>query len=119
MSAAQQPPETESRLGACGQVAADDGNGTDGGHRAWCSPEECCYSLGTWVHQQDLTHWEDKAAEVRVESGLLDPVDDSNVYVELSLQDLRMKWVQYHGILPVEVVRRLRDQLTEHLDAVE
>lgn len=105
---------------AVDQVAtAVDGNGTEAGHRAWCSPAECYYSEGTPVHQQALSRWEDQAADLEVESRLLGPADDPNVYVELSLRDLRLRWVQYYGFLRVEVARRLRDQLSAHLDAVE
>jgi hypothetical protein len=53
-----------------------------------------------------------------VESRLVSPVDDPAVYVELSLRDLWLKWFHYYGILP-GVARRLRDQLSAHLDAVE
>ena len=54
-----------------------------------------------------------------VESRLVGPVDDSTVYVESSVRNLRLSWLRYDGYLPLEVARRLRDQLSAHLDAVE
>ena len=95
------------------------GNGVGScGHRVWCAPDECYFSEGTLVHLQPLTRWEDESAEVAVESRLVGPVDESTVYVELSVWNLRLSWLHYEGYLPVEVARRLRDQLSAHLDAV-
>ena len=91
---------------------------TDSGHPPWCSADECYVTLGTRVHQQALTRWEDTTAEVAIEMRLLDPDDDPQVYLELGLRDLRCRWSSYFGLLPLEVARRLRDQLTAHLDAV-
>ncbi len=93
------------------------GNGA--GHPAWCSAEHCFVTDdGVRVHGQAPTWWEDGTAEVRVDTRLIDPADDPGVYVELSMQNLRFKTSRYCGILPVATVQRLRDQLTEHLDAV-
>ena len=89
------------------------------GHRGWCAPGECYFSEGTLVHQQALTRWEDEDAEVAVESRLVGLVDEPTVYIELSVRNLRLTWLRYDGHLPVEVARRLRDQLSAHLDAVE
>lgn len=111
--------ETQESQRERGPVAVDD-NGSDEQHPAWCSREHCFVTdQGVVLHQQAPIRWEDGRAEVRCESRLLDPADDEHTYVELSLENLRLKWLRYHGILPVEVARRLRDQLTEHLDAVE
>ncbi|MGH3755882.1 MAG: hypothetical protein ACRDRP_25020 [Pseudonocardiaceae bacterium] len=88
-------------------------------HPAWCSPGHCLVTEdGVRVHEQAPVRWEDHEAEVRLESRLLDPAGEEDTYVELILTNLRLTWFRYCGILPVEVVRRLCDQLTEHLDAV-
>jgi hypothetical protein len=65
------------------------------------------------------TRWEDDTAEVRCESRLLDPADDEYVYVELCLQNLRLKDNRFDWVVPLDTARRLRDQLTEHLDAAQ
>ncbi len=99
--------------------AAMDGNGADGQHPAWCSPQHCNVTDdGVRGHEQAPVRWEDHEGEVRWESRLFDPADAEHPYVELSLENLRLTWVHYYGILPLEVARRLRDQLTKHLDAV-
>jgi hypothetical protein len=114
------PPETQHQPRERDHVAVKNGKRTDDEHPAWCSPAHCFVTdEEVRVHQQAPTHWEDQTAELRCESGLLDPADDEYVYVELSLRDLRLKSVQYYGCLPVDVARRLRDQLTEHLDAAQ
>lgn len=119
MSAAEQPPETESQPRERGAVAVD-GKGTDDEHPAWCSSERCYVTdEGVRVHEQAPTRLEDDTAEVRFESRLLDPADDSNIYVELHLQSLRFTASQFHWLVPVTTARRLRDQLTAHLDAVQ
>ncbi len=95
------------------------GKRTDAEHPAWCSAEHCYVTdEGVRVHEQAPTRWEDDTAEVRFESQLLDPADDSNIYVELQLQNLRLKGNQFSWVVPLETAQRLRDQLTEHLDAV-
>lgn len=106
-------PETQHLPRDHDRGAAEDSK--DDGHPAWCSAEECHVSLGTRVHRQAPARWEDKAAGVAFESRLLDPADDPHVYVELSLRDLRLK-DQFYGCLPLDTARRLRDQLTAHLD---
>ncbi len=99
--------------------AAVDGNGCDEQHPAWCSPEHCLVTEdGVRVHQQAPVSWEDHEAEVLFESRLLDPADEQDTYLELSLKNLQLTRFHYLGILPLEVARRLRDQRTEHLDAV-
>ncbi len=99
---------------------AVNGNGSDEQHPAWCSPQHCFVTdTGVRFHHQAPVHWEDGRAEFRCESQLLEATDDENTYIALSLENLRLSWVRYHGTLPVEVARRLRDQLTEHLDAVQ
>ncbi|MGH3898063.1 MAG: hypothetical protein ACRDTA_07355 [Pseudonocardiaceae bacterium] len=94
------------------------GEGSDDEHPAWCSAEYCYVTDdGVRVHEQAPTRWEDDTAEVRCESRLVDPADDADVYVELELQSLRFAANQFHGVVPVAAVRRLRDQLSAHLDA--
>lgn len=91
-------------------------------HPAWCPADgEHCFVTdeGVRVHGQAAVSWKDETAGIRVETRLLDPADDPRVYVELSVQDLRFKSSEYYGMLPVATARRLRDQLTAHLDAVE
>jgi hypothetical protein len=51
------------------------------------------------------------------ESRLLDP-DDDTTYLELRLRKLKIR-DKFSALLPLDVARRLRDQLTEHLDAAE
>ena len=77
-----------------------------------------CHRRGVRVHEQAPIRWQDDTAEVRCESRLLDPADDPNIYVELLLQNLRLTPSQFYGVVPVAAARRLRDQLTAHLDAV-
>jgi hypothetical protein len=101
-------------------VAVEDDKRTDDEHPAWCSAEYCYVTdEGIRVHEQAPTRWEDDTAEVRCESRLLDPADDSNIYVELHLQNLRLKDNRFDWVVPLHTARRLRDQLTEHLDAAQ
>jgi len=103
-----------------GQVAAVDGKRADEEHPAWCSPVHCFVTdEGVRVHQQAPTRWEDQTAQLRCESRLLDPADDEDVYVELHLQCLRFKGNGLSWVVPLDTARRLRDQLTEHLDTVQ
>ncbi|MGH3996168.1 MAG: hypothetical protein ACRDTJ_01735 [Pseudonocardiaceae bacterium] len=104
---------------ASGQGADGDWHG--GFHPAWCSAEHCYVTDddGVRVHMQAPTRWEDGTAEVRVETRLIDPADEPGVYLELSMENLRLKFSQYYGILPIATVRRLQDQLAEHLNAAE
>jgi hypothetical protein len=96
------------------------GKSSGGGHPAWCSPEYCHVTdEGVRVHEQAPAVWEDDEAEMRFEIQLVDPADDSTVYVELRLQNLRFATSRFYGAFPVDTARRLRDQLTAHLDAVE
>jgi len=91
---------------------------SEDGHPAWCSPGHCSVTDdGVRVHQQASVVWEDDAAEVRFESRLVDPADDSNVSVELPLRNLRFTIDRFHGALPVDTTRRLGDELAAHLDA--
>src|SRR5262245_29109927 len=52
---------------------------------------------------------------LRFETCLIDPTDDTT-YLELRMRDLKSR-NQFYGLLPLDTVRHLRDQLTEHLDA--
>ncbi|MGH3872650.1 MAG: hypothetical protein ACRDSR_14265 [Pseudonocardiaceae bacterium] len=105
-------------------VAGQDGKRTDyertdDEHPAWCSAEHCYVTDdGVRVHEQAPTRWEDGIAEVRCESRLLDPADESNIYVELELQNLRLG-NRFDWLMPLDTARQLRDHLTEHLDAVQ
>ena len=72
---------------------------------------------GVRVHQQGTTRWKDE--EVRCESRLLDPADDENVYLELHLQCVRLKDNRFSWVVSLDTARRLRNQLTEHLDAAQ
>ncbi|MGH3772544.1 MAG: hypothetical protein ACRDRW_14305 [Pseudonocardiaceae bacterium] len=87
-------------------------------HPAWCSAEHCFITdEGVWIHEQALAHWEDDNAEIRVESRLVDLADDPETYLELRLKSLRLTPNDFYGLIPVTTARRLRDQLTAHLDA--
>jgi hypothetical protein len=100
------------------QVAVD-GERAAGEHPAWCSPADCFVAdEGVRVHQQAPTRWEDDTAELRCESRLLDPADDEHVYLELHLQCLGLRGNGFSWCVTLDAARRLRDQLTEHLDAV-
>ncbi len=99
---------------------AVDGQCGAGEHPAWCSPADCCVTdEGVRVHQQAPTRWEDSTAELRCESRLLDPADEEHVYLELHLQCPRLRRNGFHWCVPLDTARRLRDQLTEHLDAAQ
>jgi hypothetical protein len=59
-------------------VAEEDAKRTDDENPAWCSAEHCYVTdEGVQVHEQAPARWEDDTAEVRCESQLLDPADDS------------------------------------------
>jgi hypothetical protein len=45
--------------------------------------------------------------------------DDPSIYLSLRLQNLRLTDNQFGWIVPLDTARRLRDQLTEHLDAAQ
>lgn len=99
---------------------AVDGKRTDDEHPAWCHPQHCFVTdEGGRVHQQAPTRWEDDTAEVSCETRLLDPADDEHVYLELSLRCLRLRRNGFSWVVPLDTARRLRDQLTEHLDAAQ
>ena len=101
-----------------GRVAVD--KRAEGGHPAWCSPAHCFVTdTGVRVHQQAPTRWEAQCVvPLRFETCLIDPGDDDDTYLELCIRDLAL-WDRFHGLLPLDIARRLRDQLTEHLDAVD
>jgi hypothetical protein len=88
------------------------------GHPLWCSRRRCFVDEdGVRVHEQEPVCWED--GEVRVESRLLFPDDERPpaTYLQLSIKDLRLTWRSVDAFLPIATARRLRDQLTAHLDA--
>jgi len=92
---------------------------TEAEHPAWCSPAHCFVTdEGVRVHLQAPTRWEDQTAQLRCETRLFDPADDEDVYVELHLHCLSLKGNGLSWVVPLDTARRLRDQLTEHLDAV-
>ncbi|MGH3828075.1 MAG: hypothetical protein ACRDQX_13035 [Pseudonocardiaceae bacterium] len=94
--------------------------GTESGHPTWCSPDYCYVTDdGVRVHEQAPVVWEDEAAEVRFDSRLFDPADDPDVYVELFLQSVRVPPSGFYGAFPLHTARRLRDELTAHLDSAE
>ncbi len=97
-----------------------DGKRAAGEHPAWCSPAGCCVTdEGVRVHQQAPTRWEDDTAELRCDSRLLNPADDEHLYLELHSQCLRLRDNGFSWCVTLDTARRLRDQLTEHLDAVQ
>ncbi len=113
-------PETPKHQQREPGAAEEDGKRTDDEHPAWCSPQHCYVTdEGVRVHEQAPTRWEDDTAEVRFESQLLDPADESTIYVALQLQNLSLKDNRFDWVVPLDTARRLRDQLTEHLDAVQ
>lgn len=69
------------------------------------------------VPEQEPVRWEDD--EVRFESRLLFPDDERppTTYLHLSINDLRLTWRSVDAFLPIATARRLRNQLTAHLDA--
>jgi hypothetical protein len=112
-------PETQDLQCKRGQAAVD-GKRAANGHPAWCLSANCFVTdEGVRVHQQAPTRWEDGTAELRCESRLLDPADDEHVYLELHLQCLRLRGNGFSWCVTLDAARRLRDQLTEHLDAVQ
>ncbi|HKR49791.1 MAG TPA: hypothetical protein VJT72_09475 [Pseudonocardiaceae bacterium] len=89
-------------------------------HPPWCAPADCFVTdEGVRVHQQAPDRWEDATAELRCESRLFDPADDEHVYLELHLQCLRIRGNTFSWCVTLDAVRRLRDQLTAHLNAVQ
>jgi hypothetical protein len=85
----------------------------------WCSPQHCFVTDdGVRVHQQVPTRWDgDCVVPLRFQTCLIDPGDDDTTYLELRMRDLKLLRDQFYGLLPLDVARRLRDQLTAHLDA--
>ncbi|MGH3886469.1 MAG: hypothetical protein ACRDSZ_07840 [Pseudonocardiaceae bacterium] len=73
---------------------------------------------GVRVHEQEPVRWEER--EVRFESRLLFPDGEHPpaTYLQLSIENLRLTWRFVDVFLPIAAARRLRDQLTTHLDAV-
>ncbi|MGH3815075.1 MAG: hypothetical protein ACRDUV_21960 [Pseudonocardiaceae bacterium] len=49
---------------------------------------------------------------------LIDPGDDDTTYLELHIRDLKLR-DEFYGLPPLDVARRLRDELPEHLEAVQ
>jgi hypothetical protein len=88
------------------------------GHPSWCSPQHCFLGEdGVKVHEQEPVRWDE--CEVRFESRLLFPDGEHppTTYLQLSIENLRLPWRFVDAFLPIAVARRLRDQLTAHLDA--
>jgi hypothetical protein len=56
---------------------------------------------------------------VRCESQLLDPADDEHAYLKLHLHCVRLRDNGFSWVVSLDTARRLRDQLTEHLDAAQ
>lgn len=111
---------TEKRASGEGQVAGNGNRFVTDQHPAWCSAERCFVTDdGVRVHEQAPVRWEDETSAVRIETRLIDPADGLNVYVELCATSPRFKGSSVYAIMPTAAARRLRDQLTAHLDAVE
>ena len=56
---------------------------------------------------------------MRCESRLLDPADDEHVYLELHLHCVRLRDNGFSWVVSLDTARRLRDQLSEHLNAAQ
>lgn len=71
------------------------------------------------VHEQQPVRWEE--CEVRFESWLLFPDGEHppTTYLQLRIDNLRLTWRFVQVFLPLTAARRLRDQLTAHLDAAQ
>jgi len=96
------------------------GGGPMIGHPSWCSPQHCFLDEdGVWVHEQEPVRWEE--CEVRFESRLLFPDGEHPpaTYLQLSINNLLLTWRFVDVFLPIAAARRLRDQLTAHLDAAD
>jgi hypothetical protein len=105
-------------------------------HPAWCSPGHCYRTDdGVRVHQQAPSRWEGKCVvPLRFETSLLDPGDDTTTYLELRVLDpsddehlyldldlrcLKLTGNGFRWVVTLDTARRLRDQLTAHLDVAE
>ncbi len=87
-------------------------------HPSWCSPQYCFVDEdGVRVHEQEMVRWEE--CKVRFESRLLFPDGEHppTTYLQLRIDNLRLTWRFVDVFLPIAAARRLRDQLTAHLDA--
>lgn len=71
------------------------------------------------VHEQEPVRWEE--CEVRFESRLLFPDGEHppTTYLQLSINNLRLTWRFVDVFLPIAAARRLRDQLTAHLNTAD
>ena len=107
------PASGEPDQAAANSVGAD--------HPAWCSAVHCFVTDdGVRVHEQAPIRWEDDTVEgVRFESRLIDPGDDEHIYLDMYLQCRQLRSNAFRWVVPLDTVRRLRDQLTEHLDAAQ
>jgi hypothetical protein len=88
------------------------------GHPPQCSPQHCFLDEdGVQVHEQEPVCWEE--CEVRFESRLLFPDGEHppTTYLQLRIDNLRLTWRFVDVFLPITAARRLRDQLTAHLNA--
>jgi hypothetical protein len=90
------------------------------GHPSWCSPQHCFLDEDSvWVHEQEPVRWEE--CKVRFESQLLFPDGEHlpTTYLQLHIDNLQLTWRFVDVFLPIATARRLRDQLTAHLDAAD
>lgn len=90
------------------------------GHPSWCSPQHCHLNeYGVRVHEQEPVRWEEP--EVRFESQLFFPDGElpPTTYLELQIYDKRFSHRGVDAFLSIPAARRLRDQLTAHLDAAD
>jgi hypothetical protein len=94
-----------------------------GEHPWWCSPAHCYHTEeGVRVHVQAPACWEqvDDFARARFETCLVSPDDEPSgiPYLALKMRSTSSRGF-VHTILPLGDARRLRDQLSAHLDAAE
>lgn len=90
-------------------------------HPGWCNAPQRCFvnDEGVSVHVQKPTCLEIRdGARLRFETSLVAASDEPTPYLSLRFRDLRMR-DQFYGLIPLDAATALRDQLTEHLDAVE
>lgn len=69
------------------------------------------------MHEQEPVRWQEP--EVRFESRLFFPDGEfpPTTYLQLHIEDQRLTWRGVNVFLSIAAARRLRDQLTTHLDA--
>ena len=93
-----------------------------GEHPWWCSPAHCYRTKpeGVRVHVQARACWEDDDGKTRFRTGLVSAEDEHSgtACLELELHSVLTRGGVY-ALLSLWDARRLRDQLSAHLDAAE